>query len=90
MTSAITRGCLSFDNGQCRILVKAITSTACITNKVIGFFGSKCVGFAPSKTPPCGAALFVLVAVDDVVVTVRVTVSTSVCVAEAMLIPRGS
>lgn len=62
-----------------------MTRTACITNRVMGFFGSKCVGFEPSNTPPCGVALLVLVAVDAVAVTVRVTVSTSDPVREAIL-----
>jgi hypothetical protein len=26
-------------------------------NKIIGFFASKCTGFTPSSTPPCGGAL---------------------------------
>lgn len=85
----MTRGCLNLDNGQCSILVKAMTRTACITKRVMGFFGSKCVGFAPSKTPPCGAARLVLVAVDDDTVTVRVTVSISDCVGDAILIFAG-
>ncbi|MBA7494013.1 hypothetical protein ES702_04580 [subsurface metagenome] len=74
MTSAMTRGCLNLDSGQWSILVNAMTRTACMTNKVIGFFASKCVGFAPSNTPPCGGARLAAVDVDDAAVTVRVTV----------------
>lgn len=25
-------------------------------NRMIGFFASKCTGFTPSNTPPCGGA----------------------------------
>jgi hypothetical protein len=46
----------------------------CTINKMIGFFASKCTGFTPSSTPPCGGALIGAVgfalaadAIDDMV-----------------------
>jgi hypothetical protein len=32
-------------------------------NRMMGFLGSKCMGFTPSSTPPCGAAFGAAVAV---------------------------
>jgi hypothetical protein len=44
---------------------------------MIGFFASKCTGFTPSSTPPCGGALTTAVAaalaaaaIDDMLVNV--------------------
>jgi hypothetical protein len=44
----------------------------CTMNRIIGFFASKCTGFPPSSTPPCGGTLTTAVAaavaaLDDMV-----------------------
>jgi hypothetical protein len=44
-------------------------------NRMIGFFGSKTVGFDPSRTPPWGAT-FVLAAEVALAVAVTVFVTT--------------
>jgi hypothetical protein len=48
---------------------------------IMGFFGSYVDGFAPSRMPPCGVALTVLLGVAAVVANF---VTTSVTVAVAM------
>lgn len=86
MTSAITLGWRSFDSGQCKILVKAMTIHAWITKSVIGLFESQCVGLTPSNTPPCGVARSAPDVDEAVALTVRVTVWSTVTVTEAIFV----
>jgi hypothetical protein len=51
----------------------------CIMNRIIGFEALYLLGFDPSRTPPCGAALSVAVgdADDETAVTVRVIIEVA-------------
>lgn len=53
-------------------------------NRMIGLLELYTDGFPPSSMPPCGGALAVLAAVAPVVITVVVTKSVTVVVADAM------
>lgn len=63
---------------------------AWITNNVIGFFVSYLVGFIPSKTPPWGGARLSLPVAEALADTIRVTVSMTVTVAEAMVVDENA